>query len=183
MPSLYLNRRQIEAAEGATILEAARAAGVEIPTLCWYPKLSIAGNCRICVVSVEGAPKLLPACATKVTDGMRVETESKAAVEARRGVLSLLLERYPADHLRNGGRAHPRNEFEEYVVRYGVEPRPVAGRELGLREGDERPGDPMIVHDMSLCILCTRCVRACEDIQVVGVLDVAYRGEHAQIVV
>jgi formate dehydrogenase major subunit len=69
------------------------------------------------------------------------------------------------------------------VVRYGVVPTPVSQRLLSLREGDERPGDPMIRHDMSLCILCTRCVRACEDIQVVGVLDVAHRGEHTQIVV
>ncbi|HEX9579948.1 MAG TPA: 2Fe-2S iron-sulfur cluster-binding protein, partial [Gemmatimonadales bacterium] len=183
MPTLTINSKSVTAPEGATILDAARAAGIAIPTLCWYPKLTIAGNCRICVVSVEGQPKLLPACATKVADGMRVETESAGAVGARRGVLELLLERYPADHLRNGGRATPQNEFEQYVVQYGVEPRPVAGRELELRTGDERPGDPMIRHEMSLCILCTRCVRACEDIQVVGVLDVAHRGEHAQIIV
>ncbi|HXV87260.1 MAG TPA: molybdopterin-dependent oxidoreductase, partial [Gemmatimonadales bacterium] len=183
MPSLTLNGQSVTVADGATILEAARSHGVSIPTLCWYAKLPVAGNCRICVVSVEGQPKLLPACATRVTDGMRVETESVAAVEARRGVLELLLERYPADHLTNGGRAEPHNEFEQYVMQYGVQPRPVAGRELHLRTGDQRPGDPMIQHDMSLCILCTRCVRACEDIQVVGVLDVAHRGEHAQIIV
>ena len=112
-----------------------------------------------------------------------VTTESHAAVENRRGVLRLLLERYPADHLRDGGRASPRNEFERYVVRYGVEPTPVAGRDLPLRAGDERPGDPMIRHDMTTCVLCTRCVRACEDIQVVGVLDVAQRGEHTEIIV
>lgn len=183
MPSVTINGRRVSAPEGATILEAARGAGIEIPTLCWYPKLPVVGNCRICVVSVAGQPKLLPACATKVVEGMEIATESEGAVEARRGVLRLLLERYPADHLRNGGRAQPRNEFERYVVQYGVEPTPVGGRDLSLREGDERPGDPMIRHDMSLCILCTRCVRACEEIQVVGVLDVAYRGERAQIIV
>jgi formate dehydrogenase major subunit len=112
-----------------------------------------------------------------------VTTESHAAVENRRSVLRLLLERYPADHLRNGGREDPRNEFERYVVRYGVEPSAMTGRDLSLRHGDERPGDPMIRHDMSTCILCTRCVRACEDIQVVGVLDVGRRGEHTEIIV
>ena len=183
MPTLAINGRSLTANADATILDVARAAGIEIPTLCWYPKLSIVGNCRICLVSVEGQPKLLPACATKVADGMVVTTESHAAVENRRGVLRLLLERYPAEHLRNGGRARPRNEFEQYVARYGVEPTPLAGRDLPLRSGDERPGDPMIRHDMSTCILCTRCVRACADIQVVGVLDVAWRGEHAEIVV
>src|SRR2546428_5398905 len=95
-----------------TILEAARAAGIEIPTLCWYPKLPIVGNCRICLVSVEGQPKLLPACATKVADGMTVTTESHAANENRKGVLRLLLERYPADHLRNGGCRSARIGYE-----------------------------------------------------------------------
>jgi len=184
MPTLTINGRSITADSDQTILDAARAAGIaDIPTLCWYPKLTIVGNCRICLVSVEGQSKLLPACATKVADGMVVQSESHAAVENRKGVLRLLLERYPGEHLLNGGRARPRNEFEEYVVRYGVAPRPVAARDLVLRHGDERPGDPMIRHDMSTCILCTRCVRACEDIQVVGVLDVGQRGEHTEIIV
>src|SRR6266550_1603730 len=131
----------------------------------------------------EGQAKLIPACATKVADGMVVTTQSHAAVENRKGVLRLLAERYPADHLRNGGRANPRNEFERYLVQYDVVPTAVEGRDLPLRSGDERPGDPMIRHDMSTCILCTRCVRACEDIQVVGVLDVGFRGEHTEIIV
>src|SRR6266566_3839625 len=184
MATLTVNGRRVTADAEQTILDAARAAGiVDIPTLCWYPKLPTVGNCRICLVSVEGQAKLVPACATKVADGMVVLTESPAAVESRKGVLRLLLERYPGDHLRNGGRAAPRNEFERYVVRYGVAPTPLGARDLALRHGDERPGDPMIRHDMSTCILCTRCVRACEDIQVVGVLDVAQRGEHAEIIV
>jgi formate dehydrogenase major subunit len=181
MPTITLNGSAVPFTPGATILEAARAAGVDVPTLCWYPKLPIVGNCRICLVSVAGQNKLLPACATPAADGMVVETESEAAVENRRSVLDFLLERYPGEHLSNGGRADPRNEFERYVVRYDVEPRP--RHELPLRTGDERPGDVMIQHDMSLCILCTRCVRACEDIQEVGVLDVGLRGEHAQIIV
>ena len=184
MATLTIDDRTVTADPEQTILEAARAAGIgDIPTLCWYPKLPIVGNCRICLVSVEGQAKLQPACATKVADGMVVHTESHAAVENRKGVLHLLLERYPGDHLNNGGRAQPRNEFEQYVVRYGVVPTPLGQRDLPLRHGDERPGDSMIRHDMSTCILCTRCVRACADIQVVGVLDVAQRGEHAEIIV
>src|SRR5258706_7501216 len=177
MPALKIDGRTIPASEDQTILDAARGAGIEIPTLCWYPKLSTVGNCRICLVSVEGQPKLVPACAAKVTDGMVVTTQSHAAVENRKGVLRLLTERYPA---LNGT---PRNEFERYLVQYGVVPTAVEGRDLPLRSGDERPGDPMIRHDMSTCILCTRCVRACEDIQVVGVLDVGFRGEHTEIIV
>src|SRR6266403_2236214 len=184
MATLTIHGRSVSAKPEQTILEAARAAGIlDIPILCWYPKLPVVGNCRICLVSVEGQAKLLPACATKVAEGMAVQTESHAAVENRKGVLRLLLERYPGEHLRNGGRGRPRNEFEQYVVRYGVVPTPQAERDLVLRHGDERPGDPMIRHDMSTCILCTRCVRACEDIQVVGVLDVGFRGEHTEIIV
>jgi predicted molibdopterin-dependent oxidoreductase YjgC len=181
MPSLTVNGTSISFEPGATVLEAARAAGIEIPTLCWYPKLPIVGNCRICLVSVQGQNKLLPACATPAAEGMVVETESAVAIESRRGVLHLLLERYPGEHLMNGGRANPRNEFERYVMQYDVPIRP--HHDLPLRTGDERPGDVMIQHDMSTCILCTRCVRACEDIQEVGVLDVGMRGEHAQIIV
>src|SRR5712692_752831 len=183
MPVLQIDGHKISIEEGRTILDAARQAGIEIPTLCWYPTLPVVGNCRICLVSVEGQPKLIAACAAKVTDGLVVTTRSNAAVANRRGVLRLLAERYPAEHLRNGGRAHPRNEFERYLVEYDVVPTALEDRDLPLRSGDERPGDPMIRHDMSTCILCTRCVRACEDIQVVGVLDVGLRGEHTEIIV
>ena len=181
MPQITLNGRKYAFAPGETILAVARAHDVEIPTLCWYPRLSTVANCRICLVSVEGSPKLVPACGTPATDGMVVNSESDSAASNRRGVLQLLLERYPAEHLANGGRDHPRNEFERYVVNYQV---PITGTSgIGLREGDERPGDVMIQHDMSLCILCTRCVRACDEIQEVGVLDVGERGEHTQIIV
>ena len=181
MPSITVNGTSVPFEPGATILQAARQSGIEIPTLCWYPKLTVVGNCRICLVSIKGQNKLAPACAIPAVDGMEIETESPAAVDNRRGVLGMLLERYPGEHLANGGRAHPENEFERYVVRYDVPIRPA--HELPLRAGDERPGDVMIQHDMSLCILCTRCVRACEDIQEVGVLEVGLRGEHTQIVV
>ena len=178
MPTLTIDGRSCTAAEGATILDAARAAGIDVPTLCWYPQLPTVGNCRICLVSVDGTGKLLPACATPAADGMVVHTESQAAVKNRQGVLSLLLERYPVEQVPED---RGRNEFEQLVHRYQVPLRRSA--ELPLRVGDSRAGDQIIQHDMSTCILCTRCVRACEDIQVVGVLEMAERGEHAQIVV
>src|SRR5881628_4007477 len=102
MAMLTIDGGAIPAREDQTILDAARGAGIEIPTLCWYPTLPIVGNCRICLVSVEGQAKLIPACATKVADGMVVTTQWHAAVENRKGVLRLLSERYPAEHLRNG---------------------------------------------------------------------------------
>ena len=181
MIALTVDDRQVRVREGATILDAARAAGIDVPTLCWYPKLPAVGSCRVCLVSVDGAPKLAAACATAARAGMTVETESPAAVANRRSVLALLLERYPLERLAPG--TDHLNDFERLVRRYGVAARPEADRLLGLRRGDERPGDPMIRHDMSTCILCTRCVRACAEIQVVGVLDVARRGEYAEIIV
>jgi formate dehydrogenase major subunit len=178
MPTLTIDGRTVTVPPGATILDAARGARVDIPTLCYYPTLPIVGNCRICLVSLEGAPKLAPACAIQAADGMVVHTESPEAVENRRAVLSLLLERYPAEQIPDGA---ARNEFEVMVRRYGVPTTRRAG--FPTRTGDSRAGDPVIQHDMSTCILCTRCVRACEDIQVVGVLEVGHRGEHAEIVV
>ncbi len=186
MPTLTIDGRTVTVPDGATILDAARAAGTQVPTLCWYPKLPVVGSCRLCLVSVEGTPKLQAACAAAAADGMKVVTESAEAVANRRSVLALLLERYPTDGLAakvesSRGNGHHLNEFEQYLRRYDV---PLAAvSTLPLRGGDERPGDPMIQHDMSTCILCTRCVRACTDIQQVGVLDVAWRGEHAVIVV
>jgi formate dehydrogenase alpha subunit len=204
MTTLTIDGRTVTVETGATILDAARAAGIAVPTLCWYPKLPVVGSCRICLVGVHDGPapdrtgpgasappmpaRLRAACATLAENGMVVETESAAAVANRRSVLAFLLDRYPADGLAErldaarGDGAHL-NEFERYLLRYEVPVPAAAGRALPLRTGDERPGDPMIQHDMSTCILCTRCVRACADIQQVGVLDVAMRGEHAEIVV
>jgi formate dehydrogenase major subunit len=178
MPTLSIDGHACSVRPGATILDAARAAGIDVPTLCWYPALPTVGNCRICLVSVAGSAKLVPACATEATEGMVVTTESQAAVKSRQGVLGMLLERYPVEQVPANGY---RNEFEALVRRYGVPTTQRSG--MPLRDGDARTGDPIIQHDMTTCILCTRCVRACEDIQVVGVLDVAHRGDHAQIIV
>ena len=101
--------RVIAATDDDRILDAARAAGIDVPTLCWYPQLSNVGNCRICLVSVDGTGKLLPSCATPADQGMVVHTESQAAVKNRQGVLSLLLERYPVEAIPAD---RGRNEFE-----------------------------------------------------------------------
>src|SRR2546422_11407626 len=96
MATLTINGRSVSANPEQTILEAARAAGIlDIPTLCWYPKLLVVGNCRICLVSVEGQAKLLPACATKVADGVGGQTEAHAAVGNRKGGARLLREGRP----------------------------------------------------------------------------------------
>lgn len=178
MHTLTIDGRSVAVPPGSTILDAARTIALDVPTLCWYPKLPTVGSCRICLVAVEGSPKLLPACATRAEDGMVVHTATEAVVASRRSVLGMLLERYPTERMPVDGET---NEFERLVRQYGVP----AERRAGLppREGDDRAGDPAILHDMSTCILCTRCVRACDSVQEVGVLDVGFRGERAQIVV
>ena len=117
MPTLTIDGRSVTVPAGSTILDAARALAIDVPTLCWYPKLPVVGNCRICLVQVEGAPKLVASCATAAADGMRVSTESDDAVKNRQGVLSMLLERYPAEDIPRVG---ARNEFESLVHRYDV---------------------------------------------------------------
>ncbi len=178
MPTMVLNSTRYDFVAGASILDIARSHDIDIPTLCWYPKLPNVANCRLCLVSVTGQDKLLPACGTIATDGMVVETESLEAKANCRSVLRLLAERYPVDQI---GTVGPPNEFERWLTRYEVAP--TRSGTLPLRSGDTRPDDPMIQHDMSRCILCTRCVRACESIQEVGVLDVADRGVGTQIIV
>src|SRR2546423_14811920 len=116
MTRLVINGRTLTAQPDPTILEAAPVAGIHhIPTLCWYPKLPVAGNCRICLVSGEGQAKLLPACATRGADGVGVQTEAHAAGENRRGGLRRRLERYPGDHLTNGGAGRPRKGVARHV--------------------------------------------------------------------
>ena len=178
MPTLTIDGRTVTVSPDSTILHAARAAGIDIPTLCYYPTLPIVGNCRICLVSVEGQPRLAPACAILAADGMQVQTQSDAARRNRESVLTMLLDRFPAGSRDASGAP---TEFDTIVDKYAPALTPRSG--LPVRTGDRRDGDPVIQHDMSTCILCTRCVRACEDIQVVGVLEMAHRGAHAEIIV
>ena len=127
MPSLTINGVITPFEPGATILDAARQAGIDIPTLCWYPKLPIVANCRICLVSVQGRTSWCRPAAPRPPTEWWWTSDTPAAVENRRSVLGFLLERYPGEHLANGGRAHPRNEFERYVIRYDVPIRPAPG--------------------------------------------------------
>jgi len=141
MAQITVNGSDVTFEPGATILEAARGSGIDIPTLCWYPKLPIVGNCRICLVSVQGQGKLLPACATPATDGMVVETESPAAVDNRRGVLGLLLERYPGTRFK----LDPTSEWDDTLVAALAETGAVDTTDLkGAYKGTpvHQPGDP-----------------------------------------
>src|SRR5262245_46201525 len=177
MLDIEIDGKQLEVADGITIMEAANSAGIYIPHFCYHRKLSIAANCRMCLVQVEKAPKPLPACATPVTKGMKVQTHSAQAVEAQKGVMEFLLINHPLDCpiCDQGGEC----QLQDLAVGYGGsgsrydEPkRVVTNKNLG----------PLISTDMTRCIHCTRCVRFGQEIAGIMELGMIGRGEHAEII-
>ena len=176
--TLTINSREVRAPEGATILEAARLAGIRIPTLCHHPDLSDVGACRMCVVSVEKAKALQTACTTPVFEGMVVDTESEEARDTRRFVLQMLLTDHPNDCMKcevNGA-----CELQDLVYEYDV-PWPGEGGKRHSYPVDPDPS-PFIFIDRNKCVLCTRCVRACAEMQNRDVWSIATRGFGSKLV-
>jgi len=177
MLEIELDGKLMQVAEGSTIMDAASQAGTFVPHFCYHRKLSIAANCRMCLVQVEKAPKPLPACATPVTNGMKVWTHSDAAVNAQKGVMEFLLINHPLDCpiCDQGGEC----QLQDLAVGYGAsesryqeDKRVVANKNLG----------PLISTDMTRCIHCTRCVRFGQEIAGIMELGMIGRGEHSEII-
>jgi len=175
---LQIDGRAVEVPAGTTVIAAAAKLGVYIPHFCWHPKLSIAANCRMCLVQVEKAPKPLPACATPVTEGMKVATRSEYAKQAQAGVMEFLLINHPLDCpiCDQGGEC----QLQDLAVGYGgsasryIEPKRVVLA---------KPMGPLVAaEEMTRCIHCTRCVRFGQEIAGVMELGLIGRGEHAEIV-
>jgi len=176
MLELEIDGKALQVAEGSMVIDAARQAGLYIPHFCYHKKLSIAANCRMCLIQVEKAPKPLPACATPVTNGMKVFTHSDLAVKAQRGVMEFLLINHPLDCpiCDQGGECQLQDLAVGYgggSSRYQEEKRVVADKDLG----------PLIATDMTRCINCTRCVRFTQEIAGFMELGQAYRGDRAEI--
>src|SRR5256885_3765714 len=176
MPKLTVDGRQTEVRHGATVMEAANGLGIYIPHFCYHKKLSIAANCRMCLVQVEKAPKPLPACATPATEGMKVHTHSEAAIKAQKGVMEFLLINHPLDCpiCDQGGECQLQDLAVGYgasASRYQEEKRVVVNKNLG----------PLIATDMTRCIHCTRCVRFGQEVAGIMELGMAGRGEHSEI--
>ena len=167
-----------EVQNGATVMEAANALGIYIPHFCYHKKLSIAANCRMCLVQCEKAPKPMPACATPVTDGMKVFTKNEYARNAQNGVMEFLLINHPLDCpiCDQGGECQLQDLAVGYgnsASRYQEEKRVVFHKNIG----------PLVsAEEMSRCIHCTRCVRFGQEIAGVMELGMMGRGEHAEIV-
>jgi NADH-quinone oxidoreductase subunit G len=178
MLKIEVDGKQVEVAHGATVMDAANQLGIYVPHFCYHKKLSIAANCRMCLVQVEKAPKPLPACATPVTDGMKVWTRSEPAVKAQQGVMEFLLINHPLDCpiCDQGGECQLQDLAVGYggsASRYSEPKRVVFHKELG----------PLIsAEEMTRCIQCTRCIRFGQEIAGVMELGMIGRGEHAEIV-
>jgi NADH-quinone oxidoreductase subunit G len=174
--NLEIDGKPVAVDNGATVMDAATKLGIFVPHFCYHRKLSIAANCRMCLVQVEKAPKPLPACATPATEGMKVQTHSDFAIDAQKGVMEFLLINHPLDCpiCDQGGEC----QLQDLAVGYGASnsryqemKRVVVNKNLG----------PLIATDMTRCIHCTRCVRFGQEMAGVMELGMAGRGEHAEI--
>jgi NADH-quinone oxidoreductase subunit G len=177
MIELKIDNKQIEANEGETVLQAALRSGIEIPHFCYHPCLSIAGNCRICLVKVAGRPKLMPSCNLAVAPGMEIETNADEVVAARQAVMQFITLNHPAEC----GICDKAGEcrLQDYHVRYG-EP-----ESISLEPKNRKPKfydlGPRILLDAERCILCSRCVRFTQEVSGSHQLGIVERGNHARV--
>ncbi|GKT23456.1 NADH-quinone oxidoreductase subunit NuoG [Acidovorax sp. SUPP3334] len=177
MVEIELDGQKVEVAEGCMVMHAAEKAGTYIPHFCYHKKLSIAANCRMCLVDVEKAPKPMPACATPVTQGMIVRTKSEKAIKAQQSVMEFLLINHPLDCpiCDQGGECQLQDLAVGYggsSSRYEEEKRVVFHKDVG----------PLIsMEEMTRCIHCTRCVRFGQEVAGVMELGMIHRGEHSEI--
>lgn len=174
---LTIDGKEVTAEQGTTIMKAAEAVGIHIPRFCYHPGLSIAGNCRICLVEVEKMPKLVTSCSTSIGEGMVVHTNNEKVRKARQGVLELMLSEHPLDCpiCDQAGEC----SLQDYYMSIGL----YKGR--FAFEKHHKPKKvmlkPHLVLDAERCILCARCVRFCQEITKTGEFAIGWRGNHAEI--
>jgi formate dehydrogenase alpha subunit len=173
-----IDGQTFQAEEGITVVEAARTRGIIIPALCNHPDLKPVGSCRLCLIEVEPKGNLSTACTLQVQEGLSVRTETPRLVEIRKSILELLLEDYADAGYAAGDRDS--TEFERWLAFYGVRRKP--GVSAQLRFPINADPNPVLWVDMNKCILCTRCVRACAELQGRFVWGVGERGHRAKII-
>ena len=176
MPKLKVNNIEVEVDEGLTVLQACEKAGVEIPRFCYHEKLSIAGNCRMCLVEMEKSPKPIASCAMPASEGMNIKTNTEMVEKARKGVMEFLLANHPLDCpvCDQGGEC----DLQDQSMFYGVDK---SRYKENKREVPEKNMGPLIKTQMTRCIHCTRCVRFATEIAGVNELGAIGRGEDMQI--
>ena len=176
MIKLTIDNIPVEVEEGTTILEAARKVNIDIPTLCWLKEINEVGDCRMCIVEIEGRKGFTASCIQKAEEGMIVHTETTEVAEARKVVLNLILSNHPQDCLtciRNGN-----CELQDLAKRYNIRDIEYEGEKTEKEIYDKSPS---IQRDFSKCILCRRCVGACKKVQEIGALDCAGRGFKSEV--
>ena len=173
---IEINGQTLEAENGAMLIEIADQHGISIPRFCYHKNLSIAANCRMCLVEVEGAPKPVPACATPITDGMKVFTQSSKALSAQKAVMEFLLINHPLDCpiCDQGGEC----DLQDFSLGYGVGASQYHEIKRVVRDKDI---GPLIATEMTRCIHCTRCVRFGQEIAGVREMGATGRGDHTEI--
>jgi predicted molibdopterin-dependent oxidoreductase YjgC len=172
MVTLIINGKKIEAPEGMTVLQAAQEAGITIPTLCEHPDLESFGGCRLCVVDVKGWRTPMASCTMPVNEGMEVETHSPAIEKSRKTILELFMSNYHDSGYENGQKEE--TQFMHWVKHYGLDvEKSMAAAPRHIVDSD---ANPFVFVDLNKCIQCTRCVRACADIQGRFVWSMAERG-------
>ncbi len=176
MANIEIDGKKLDVREGAMLIEAADEAGINIPRFCYHKKLSIAANCRMCLIEVEKVGKALPACATPVTDGMKIFTRSPKAIAAQKGVMEFLLINHPLDCpiCDQGGEC----ELQDVAMSYGGD---VSTYTEQKRVVEDKDFGPLISGEMTRCIHCTRCVRFGEEVAGIKEMGATGRGEHMEI--
>jgi len=174
--ALTIDGRQVTVREGATVLEAAREAGIYIPTLCYDERLEPYGACRMCVVEIDGVPGLPAACTTVARDGMVVRTESETVSRVRRTICEMLIADHPSDCLTCS--SNQRCELQKVASYLGIREQRLQKTD---RDGEVDESSPFFVRDMSKCILCGLCVRVCQELRGVGAIGTAGRGHQSRI--
>jgi NADH-quinone oxidoreductase subunit G len=177
MPKLSIDGREVSVPEGTTVIQAAEKLGIYVPRYCYHPGLSIAGNCRICLVELEKAPKLQIACNTPVTEGMVVHTKNDKAEDGRRAVLEFLLANHPLDCpvCDQSGEC----DLQNFYLNFGLyNPR---FREHKVKKHKAVTLGPHVMLDQERCILCSRCVRFTDEITKTGEFGIFNRGDHAEL--
>lgn len=173
MPKIKIDGKEIEFKQGQTIIEAAKDHGIEIAHFCWHPKLSVSGNCRMCLVEVEKMPKLVIACATTAADGMVVRTQSDKSLAARNAVMEFFLINHPLDCpiCDEAGEC----KLQDYTYKHSVgESRFV---EEKVKKGKRIQIGPYVMFDADRCIMCSRCIRFCDEIAKDPELTFTKRGD------
>src|SRR5437588_4907697 len=177
MPKLTIDGQPLEVPSGTNLIEAARRIGIESPHYCYHPALSIAGQCRLCVIDIEKVPRPQVACNTVVAEGMVVHTETERVLETRKSIMEFHLINHPLDCpvCDQAGEGW----LQIYYMKHGLyDPRMTDEK---VHKPKAVPLSPHVILDAERCILCSRCVRYCDEVTHTGELGIFGRGDHSEI--